>query len=845
MAIKKKINIHQAFYGYIGNGHGCLCSTIDDSHLKTHLTAFTDRPGSLPAGIKMKPYYSGMKYNNYYVFTLTFPDEDAPRAGMVFTHALILDSADLEHVNNLEHVFSLFCTKIPEEKASLTELSIDEFLLKNSGFPSVFPQYTVQSVHQLIKGSIPIVFCGNSNQFTNIIFSVWAGLPKSFRSKISFTAGFIVSDLDTTKTFIHFPEDLIDSLRNSDFISGRDSEEIAIESTIDKFVLSPQSDSQFDIFLSELNVDVSSWQSLYFSAKAFEGYILYPELNNDVFKQLLRLVAKISPDKKDGLDIKSKQIAALIEKIVNRSETNLKSLRNLPLDSFEGGEEKIGNAIKLAVENEFEIKENFNRSLIAEILLTVNNDTVQNWWHHQIIAALKHIISKHSDIATQNIWKTILESEEAFKVVWSQIPTTSAYEGLMIKYLPSEISGLFAEKLLSLAAERQWVILYANILLMELPLKEAFLKQYYFEKNIGHGLFQGTEMIGMKVSSSDLLSIILEYEEDFFISEYVRRTLKDETLLHALKIDNKLWLQIWNLTLEETGDLVYGITDAAEKIEFLLNGITEEKKVPELILRKIAESRYADISGLRNRAKIWKYLDPQIATMFLEATSNSVLKDISSLGLSAVELESELVDHIATDRFMTSFLNSYKDDINTVIEVYEHIPKLKDGFLSDYVKYYLHSLQDMQSERLGNLVRSKGYKHTAKEIFEKAKNNNSYRIALERCKDLLSLGFFDRLFHGHLFGEKITKDDVYSAITQICIELYPQGPEDRDLWQRASGDISKLYQNYSREENWRTAIKLLRNGGGGKNITTQSLLNAMIEDYPNNTQLKHLLKTIN
>lgn len=844
MTNKRIIKIDQAFYGELDQGHGCLYSTIDNISLKAHLTGFTDRPGSLSAGTELKPYYSGMKYDEYYIFTLTFPDDNATRGGIVFTHALILNIDDIQYVNNLEYLFDLFCKEIPENRASLEQLHLEESYFKVSVYPKVFPEYTVKSIQMLSSGVLPIIFCGDAEKFIKLIASIWCGLSKSFRSKLSFTAGFMVSNMDTTKTFIHFQKDLSDTLRNVESISDNDSEEVEVKSTIEKFILNPHGDNRFEAFLSELHVNVNSWNSLHLTAKAYEGYSVFSELDKDALKQLLRQVAKVSPNYNKGYEIKENLISALAWKIENGEETNLKSLRNLPLESYDSGEKKIGSAVKFFVENEFEVNINFNDTVIAEAISVANDDPSQNWWHQQVIAALNNGIRAQTVTSIKNLWKLILKSDDSFRNVWKQIPTTSDYENVLIKHLPMKISQFSADAIVNSSKERKWTMLHAYMLLTYLPSEEALLKQYYFEKDLATGKLQGTELIIVKVLNSDLLSLILEYKEDFFVNEYVKRALKDKTLLNGLDVTNESWQYLWSLTLEQTNDLEYGIIDLSEKIEFLLNQISVGENISEVITIEIAKSQYADISGLENRAQFWKYISPKLKEFFLNATSYSILKDISIGGLSGFELESELTNHIATDRFMTDFLSKYRADLNTVLEVYEYIPRLKDKFLSDYIKNYSGSLKDMQSERLGNLVKSKAYRDSARQIFEKAKNDDSYQIALEKCRELISLGFLDLLFHGNLFGRRITKDDIYSEVNQICIALYPEGPEDSDLWQRAGGDISKLYQNHSREENWRTAIRLLRNGGGGKDITIKSLLNVMIEDFPRNTQLKHILKAI-
>jgi adenosylhomocysteine nucleosidase len=63
--------------------------------------------------------------------------------------------------------------------------------------------------------------------------------------------------------------------------------------------------------------------------------------------------------------------------------------------------------------------------------------------------------------------------------------------------------------------------------------------------------------------------------------------------------------------------------------------------------------------------------------------------------------------------------------------------------------------------------------------------------------------------------------------------LYPQGPEQDDIWKRAGGDISILANSGSRKSQWFNAVEKLYLGGGGKSISISSLMNEVKEDYPN------------
>src|SRR5690606_5662016 len=157
-------------------------------------------------------------------------------------------------------------------------------------------------------------------------------------------------------------------------------------------------------------------------------------------------------------------------------------------------------------------------------------------------------------------------------------------------------------------------------------------------------------------TDDDILFLAMDTKEKFFIAEYAGRSIKKPTLLNGLDVRNQIWLSIWANALIETNDLEHGILNLSEKVEQILNDISEGRQVPDEIIRQIANSEYADISELKNRADLWKYLSPNIKEIFLEATSNGLVKNISSKGLASVTIELELINYISSDRYMTTVL---------------------------------------------------------------------------------------------------------------------------------------------------------------------------------------------
>lgn len=71
-----------------------------------------------------------------------------------------------------------------------------------------------------------------------------------------------------------------------------------------------------------------------------------------------------------------------------------------------------------------------------------------------------------------------------------------------------------------------------------------------------------------------------------------------------------------------------------------------------------------------------------------------------------------------------------------------------------------------------------------------------------------------------------------NLVAELVI-LYPQGPEQDDIWKRAGGDISILTNSANRKSQWFNVIEKLYLGGGGKDISITSLMNEIKDDYPN------------
>ncbi len=74
-------------------------------------------------------------------------------------------------------------------------------------------------------------------------------------------------------------------------------------------------------------------------------------------------------------------------------------------------------------------------------------------------------------------------------------------------------------------------------------------------------------------------------------------------------------------------------------------------------------------------------------------------------------------------------------------------------------------------------------------------------------------------------------------LADILADLYPDGPNDDDIWTRAGGDPSRLRRGATGRSSWAMAVRTLRQGGGGSGITVASLTEAVMTDFPRHPAL--------
>lgn len=123
---------------------------------------------------------------------------------------------------------------------------------------------------------------------------------------------------------------------------------------------------------------------------------------------------------------------------------------------------------------------------------------------------------------------------------------------------------------------------------------------------------------------------------------------------------------------------------------------------------------------------------------------------------------------------------------------------------------------------------------------------NAAAFAFELLSELEGKSVLQVVNSAHQLGShprpsihKIEPEEFWVRLRECCVNLYPRGPDENNIWGDAGGDISRLNLSEDGHTQWMRALEKLKVGGGGR-LSPIGLISKMLEAYSENYELQDL-----
>ena len=303
---------------------------------------------------------------------------------------------------------------------------------------------------------------------------------------------------------------------------------------------------------------------------------------------------------------------------------------------------------------------------------------------------------------------------------------------------------------------------------------------------------------------------------------------------------NAIWRQIWLKAIEQENKPWKGISKPTTVLFDLFEEMLKGEIIDPRLLSVLCNSDFNDLSDFKQRTEVWQHISGSVKSGFLNGTALGCVKLIDKNNISIDDFEEEIQIRLTSTAFIKQVIEDRAIKVSTKIFLFEKLLVLEEAEF--FLLLNIGPISAAESTRIGKLVLRNNWRKIADTIADKISTRADLKPALAECRSLL--GFFKRLslsFSGHL-SESFSTDEWWSAFTEQCYNIYSNGPTDFGLWERAGGKNYDLLTKGTGREIWVNAIRKMRKGI--TDVDAQKLLQEMLNDYPSNTELRQLKRTI-
>lgn len=832
--------VHQAIFGDKFGSYALLKTSLTDIELARRICNVTDLIDRPSSGQLTQPVFRGFAFNDSYLFIKTFPDNDpSVRKGRVLSHTLIVEKDDLNQLNDLEKLFSHFLLE-PNKNLELHQILFDDInsATSHSINPISREAVAINGLLDLSDYENTLVWIGEEG-YLSFITHVWSQLKGNLRATIKLGIGFSPQKVNTHHLSILYVQvEYANKWQNSKyFIVGKT--DIGRLESVASFLLAGNRDEAKPLndLIDTFAITPGEIEDLAYLEKIVSTYKNLPIIT-DLNRMIVfcDLISKYSPDERLAKTEKKRILIRITSCIANATSKQIIALKDAEWSGFSNAQQLIGSQVAYWVEKNL-FNSRINESNTNVIAKAFDPENKVQWWKKAVNDSLKSLLGNWKPAYAIAIWNWFFSDHALVKTLGGLIPTTIDVETDLVDIWPKPGPEL-AQEIKSYAKGRKWLTLHGLSALQLYSPEESVIQQLKIDTVPEHT--SALQKMGELIDDEDFIELTVNIGEIRIIEISGRKVVNNASLLSRIDVKNAIWRQIWLSSIVQGNQPWKGISKPATVLFDLFEEMLKGEIIDPQLLSLLCNSDFNDLSDFKQRAEVWQYISGNVKEGFLNGTALGCVKLLDNKNISLDDLEEEIRIRLTSTAIIKHVIEDQTIKISTKIFLFEELPALGETELLLLLE--VGPFSEAESTSIGKLVLRNNWRKIADAIADKISRRADLKPALAECQSLL--GFFKRWslsLSGHL-SESISTEEWWSTLTVQCYKIYSNGPTDMGLWERAGGKNYDLSTKGTGREIWANAISKMRNEI--TDVDAQKLLHEMLKDYPSNTELIQLKRTI-
>lgn len=819
------MRIEQALYGEERGGHSLLASSGDDE-VSAGIVQRLDLPDTAPPGVEWSPFLRGFPYERRYVFSRTFRDTSASRSGMVFSHALLARLDEIVVTLDLRPLLKLLASSDRDRPDVRT---VD---LVRTETPLPHSNELIDVAEALgMNGRLPVVRLGHIG-FDDLIVALWARLLPEIRRGFAFRLSFDPRDLRETPVpaLVCTPNAMVARWNDYPIVRAAASREpVSLAAAI---LSGHKKAAPLLEFMQEIGSKPTAFRDLRLAEQAYLLSIGKPTVERRV--GAVRLIENLSPDPDTGKDGKNVLVRQLCELVAAARAAEILLLRNLQLSGF-SLRSRVWKAVKTWV-----AKNSYPQDQDAQILDALEDATssaaaIQEW-RTAVLDGFKWAAGSHNSFFFAAFWRWFQIRPEIVANLFHYVPGEVEIEKRLVAASPSNLDKTAAIALVTPARSRGWFRLHGALLSASCAPLDAARQQV--EVDTDPSFLVGLRLALRNASPAKVVECGLKIDDSRMPRLAGEVVAKNPRLLVGVDMSSMKAQAIWREALNINSNSWQGPADPMAAFHSILDRLLNDGETDPSLITLLSDKPIADLLTYPRRLEVWTHIRGVAFINLVAATAHGWLREAVTTRVPFVPedvLQSGILENDELDRALDALI---PDCISTIIGIVSAL----DGYDEQRFRRLISnmilrnkSLTVSDAEEIGRLILERQWRYAAADTVERYKSGRwDVGPILQTCDKLL--GFWKRW---NLGLTPVSDTEKWQALESLAAQLYPSGPDNQGLWERAGGDDADLPSQGDGRTRWRWTMRGIRHG---KKSNLSSLLDEMIEDFPNNKRLLRLAR---